>query len=303
MLSREARAALTLRMLGGFTTAEIARAFLVPEADHRAAHRSRETDAGGSARTVRSARRVRTGVASASVLEVIYLIFNEGYAATAGDDWMRPALCEEALRLGRILAELATLDSEVHGLVSLMEIQASRLRARVGPGGEPVLLLDQDRSRWDPLLIRRGLVALSRAEALGNARGGLGPYARRPPSRRVMRERARRPDRLAAHRRVVRRARTDRTVTDHRTESRGCRWMAFGPAAGLELVDPMTSEPSLAGYHLLPSVRGDLLEKLGRTDEARDEFSRAAELAGNTRERQLLLQARRPAAKIRVGPR
>ena len=291
VLSREARAALTLRMLGGLTTAEIARAFLVPEATiAQRIVRAKRTLAEAHVPfevPVASELASRT----ASVLEVIYLIFNEGYAATAGDDWMRPALCEEALRLGRILAELATLDSEVHGLVSLMEIQASRLRARVGPGGEPVLLLDQDRSRWDPLLIRRGLVALSRAEALGNARGGLGPYAAQAAIA-ACHARARAPDqtdwpRIVALYDALAQIAPSPIIELNRAVAVG---MAFGPAAGLELVDQLTSEPSLAAYHLLPSVRGDLLEKLGRTDEARDEFSRAAELAGNTRERQLLLQ-------------
>ena len=222
------------------------------------------------------------------MLEVIYLVFNEGYSATAGDDWMRPALCEDALRLGRILAELAPQEPEVHGLVALMEIQASRSRARVGPGGEPVLLLDQDRARWDQLLIRRGLAALERAE---RARRRARPLRAAGRHRRVPRPRARRGgNRLA------------RASPPSTTRSPSCTpspvvelnravalAMAFGPAAGLELVDELTSEPSLAGYHLLPSVRGDLLAKLGRLDEARAEFERAAGLTRNTRERELLL--------------
>jgi RNA polymerase sigma factor (sigma-70 family) len=296
LLSREARAALTLRMLGGLTTQEIARAFLVPEPTI-------------AQRIVRAKRTlaeahipfevpVASELASRteSVLEVIYLIFNEGYAATAGDDWMRPSLCEEALRLGRILAELAVDDSEVHGLVALMEIQASRLRARVGPGGEPVLLLDQDRSRWDLLLIRRGLVALSRAETLGNAGDGLGPYAVQAAIA-ACHARAREPDetdwpRIVALYDALARLTPSPIVELNRAVAVA---MAFGPVAGLELVDELTSNRSLAAYHLLPSVRGDLLAKLGRFDEARAEFARAATLANNARERELLLQrAARP---------
>jgi RNA polymerase sigma-70 factor (ECF subfamily) len=230
----------------------------------------------------------------ASVLEVLYLIFNEGYAATAGDDWVRPALCEDALRLGRVLAQLAPQESEVHGLVALMEIQASRLRARVGPAGEPVLLLDQDRARWDQLLIRRGITALERAEALG---GALGPYALQAAI-------------AACHARASTAAETDwarivalydalarltpsPVVELNRAVAVG---MAFGPAAGLELVDALRSEPSLKAYHLLPSVRGDLLAKLGRSGEARAEFERAASLTRNARERKLLLE--RAAASV-----
>ena len=289
VLSREARVALTLRMLGGLTTQEIARAFLVPEPTiaQRIVRAKRTLAEAHVPFDVPPAAELASR--TASVLEVIYLIFNEGYAATAGDDWMRPALCEEALRLGRILAELATGDSEVHGLVALMEIQASRLRARVGPSGEPVLLLDQDRSRWDPLLIRRGLVALSRAETLGSA--GLGPYAVQAAIA-ACHARARTPDetdwpRIVALYDALAQIAPSPIVELNRAVAVA---MAFGPAAGLELVDELTSEASLAAYHLLPSVRGDLLAKLGRTDEARSEFERAASLANNARERDLLLQ-------------
>ena len=223
------------------------------------------------------------------MLEVIYLIFNEGYSATAGDDWMRPALCEDALRLGRILAELAPQEPEVHGLVALMEIQASRSRARVGPSGEPILLLDQNRARWDQLLIRRGLAALERAEQLG---GALGPYALQAAIAAChARARTAGGDRLGAHRRALRRARrSSRRRRSSSSTARSRVAMAFGPAAGLELVDALTAEPSLESYHLLPSVRGDLLAKLGRFDEARAEFERAAALTRNARERELLLE-------------
>jgi predicted RNA polymerase sigma factor len=222
-----------------------------------------------------------------SVLEVIYLVFNEGYSATAGDDWTRPGLCEDALRLGRILAELAPGEPEVHGLVALMEIQASRLAARTGPGGAPVLLLDQDRARWDPLLIRRGLAALARAEAQG---GALGPYALQAAIA-ACHARARTADEtdwaaIAALYDALSALARSPVVDLNRAVAVA---MAFGPAAGLELVDALRSEPSLKGYHLLPSVRGDLLEKLGRRDEARVEFMRAAEQTRNTRERALLL--------------
>jgi predicted RNA polymerase sigma factor len=221
------------------------------------------------------------------VLEVIYLIFNEGYAATAGDHWMRPALCEDALRLGRILAELAPQEPEVHGLAALMEIQASRLRARVGPAGEPVLLLDQDRGRWDQLLIRRGLAALERAEKLG---GSLGPYALQAAIA-ACHARARTPDetdweRIAALYDALAQLAPSPVVELNRAVAIG---MAFGPAAGLELVDALTEEPSLQAYYLLPSVRGDLLAKLGRLAEAGAEFKRAAALTRNARERTLLL--------------
>jgi RNA polymerase sigma factor (sigma-70 family) len=287
VLSREARVALTLRLLGGLTTEEIARAYLVPVSTI-------------AQRIVRAKRtlaeaRVPFEVPSgpdlaarlASVLEVIYLIFNEGYAATAGDHWMRPALCEDALRLGRILAELAPQEPEVHGLAALMEIQASRLRARVGPAGEPVLLLDQDRGRWDQLLIRRGLAALERAEKLG---GSLGPYALQAAIA-ACHARARTPDetdweRIAALYDALAQLAPSPVVELNRAVAIG---MAFGPAAGLELVDALTEEPSLQAYYLLPSVRGDLLAKLGRLAEAGAEFKRAAALTRNARERTLLL--------------
>jgi RNA polymerase sigma factor (sigma-70 family) len=287
VLSTEARVALTLRLLGGLTTEEIGRAFFVSEA--AVAQRIVRAK-----RTLAEARvpfempsRPELEARLASVLEVVYLIFNEGYAATAGDDWTRPALCEDALRLGRVLATLAPEEPEVHGLAALMEIQASRLRARVGPAGEPVLLLDQDRARWDRLLVRRGLAALERVEALG----GRGPYAMQA--------------RIAAcHARARTAEETDwgrvaelydelaRSAPSPVVElNRGvAHAMAFGPAAGLALVDAVAASPSLQGYHLMPSVRGDLLFKLGRLEEARAEFERAAGLARNTRERALLVE-------------
>jgi RNA polymerase sigma factor (sigma-70 family) len=288
VLSSEGRVALTLRLLGGLTTDEVARAFLVPEPT--IAQRIVRAK-----RTLREARvpfEVPSGAERAerlsSVLEVIYLIFNEGYAATAGDDWMRPSLCEEALRLGRILAELAPSEPEVHGLVALMEIQASRSRARVGPSGEPVLLLDQNRARWDQLLIRRGLAALQRAEALG---GTLGPYALQAAIA-ACHARARTAEatdwvRIAALYDALAQLLPSPVVELNRAVAVG---MAFGPVAGLEIVDQLTSEPSLKTYHLLPSVRGDLLAKLDRRDEARAEFERAASLTRNARERALLLE-------------
>ena len=227
------------------------------------------------------------GARLASVLEVIYLVFNEGYSATAGDDWMRPALCHDALRLGRVLAGLAPREPEVHGLVALMEIQASRAGARVGPKGEPILLFDQNRARWDQLLIRRGLAALERVEALG---GALGPYALQAAIA-ACHARARTPEetdweRIAALYDALAQLAPSPVVELNRAVAVA---MAFGPAAGLELVDALTAEPSLKSYHLLPSVRGDLLSKLGRYDEARVEFERAAALTRNTRERELLL--------------
>jgi len=223
-----------------------------------------------------------------SVLDVIYLVFNEGYSATAGDDWMRPTLCEDALRLGRVLAELAPNEPEVHGLVALMEIQASRSGARVGPTGEPILLLDQDRARWDHLLIRRGLAALERAEVLGGAHG---PYALQAAIA-ACHARARTPEdtdwtRIVALYDALAQLLPSPVVELNRAVALA---MAFGPAAGLEVVDVLRSEPSLEGYHLLPSVRGDLLAKLGRFDEARAEFERAASLTRNGRERALLLE-------------
>jgi len=288
VLSTEARVALTLRLLGGLTTDEIARAFLVSE----------PTIAQRIVRAKRTLtkehvpfevpRGAELADRLASVLEVLYLIFNEGYSATAGDDWMRPALCEDALRLGRILAELAPNEPEVHGLVSLMEIQASRAGARIGPSGEPILLLDQDRTRWNHVLIRRGLSALERAEHLG---GAFGRYALQAAI-------------AACHARALSAGETDwpriaglyerlaqvmpsPVVELNRAVAVA---MASGPAAGLELVDRLVDEPSLESYHLLPSVRGDLLFKLGRFDAARTEFERAAGLTRNARERELLLE-------------
>jgi RNA polymerase sigma factor (sigma-70 family) len=291
VLSREARTALTLRLLGGLTTAEIARAFVVPEPTiaQRIVRAKRTLAEARVPFEVPQAADLATRLAS--VLEVIYLIFNEGYAATAGEDWIRPSLCEEALRLGRILAQLAGNESEAHGLLALMEIQASRLRARVGPTGEPVLLLDQDRARWDPLLIRRGLSALTRAESLGNEGGGLGPYAVQAAIA-ACHARARTPDmtdwpRIVALYDALAQLAPSPIVELNRAVAVA---MAFGPAAGLELVDALISEKALESYHLLPSVRGDLLAKLGRVDEACAEFKRAAALAGNARERALLLQ-------------
>jgi len=287
VLSTEARVALTLRLLGGLTTDEIARAFLVPEPT--VAQRIVRAK-----RTLREARvpfEVPRGAELtarlASVLEVIYLVFNEGYSATAGDEWVRPALCEDALRLGRILAELVPEEPEVHGLVALLEIQASRLRARVGPGGEPVLLADQDRTRWDQLLVRRGLAALERAEQLA---GALGPYALQAAIA-ACHARARTPEetdwtRITALYDALAQLTQSPVVEVNRAVAYA---MAFGPAAGLEIVDALKSEPALASYHLLPTVRGDLLRKLGRFDEARAAFERAASLTRNTRERQLLL--------------
>ncbi|MGB2715722.1 MAG: RNA polymerase sigma factor [Vicinamibacterales bacterium] len=288
VLSTESRAALTLRLLGGLTTDEIARAFLTAE----------PTIAQRIVRAKRTLAKERVrfevphgpdrGARLSSVLEVIYLIFNEGYSATAGDDWMRPGLCEDALRMGRILAELAPEEPEVHGLVALMEIQASRSRARVGPSGEPILLFDQNRALWDRLLIRRGLAALDRAEGLGGTRG---PYVLQAAI-------------AACHARAATPADTDwprivrlyeelaRLVPSPVIElNRGVAvGMALGPAAGLKIVDALRTEPSLERYHLLPSVRGDLLAKLGRLDEARIEFERAASLTRNARERALLLE-------------
>ena len=287
VLSTEARVALTLRLLGGLTTIEIARAFL-------------QTEATIGQRLVRAKRTLMEaripfeiphaedlGPRISSVLEVIYLIFNEGYAATAGGEWMRLSLCEEALRLGRILAELAPREPEVHGLVALMELQASRSRARVDPAGEPIRLLEQDRSRWDQLLIRRGLAALERAEKLS---GELGPYALQAAI-------------AASHARARTAGETDwaRIVTIYDALAQltpspvielnraVAVSMAYGPAAGMEIVENLVSDERLSGYHLLPSVRGDLLEKLGRYSEAQIEFTRAAALTQNDRIRALLL--------------
>jgi predicted RNA polymerase sigma factor len=291
VLSTEARVALTLRLLGGLTTEEIARAFLVPEPT--VAQRIVRAK-----RTLAEARvpfEVPHGAERAarlsSVLEAIYLIFNEGYSATAGEDWVRPALCEDALRLGRILAGLAPNEPDVHGLVALMEIQASRLRARVGPRGEPILLLQQNRARWDQLLIQRGLAALQRAERLGEA---LGPYGLQAAIA-ACHARARTAEetdwvRIAALYDALAQLAPSPIVELNRAVAVA---MAYGPAAGLEIVDSLVEEPALRNYHLLPSVRGDLLRKLGRPDEARTEFERAAALARNTRERELLLDRAR----------
>ncbi|WP_214367865.1 RNA polymerase sigma factor [Pseudonocardia sp. H11422] len=288
VLSTDARVALTLRLLGGLTTEEIARAFLVPGATvAQRIVRAKRTLAKARVPFEAPAGEERDARLS-SVLEVLYLVFNEGYSATAGDDWMRPALCEEAQRLGRILAELVPTEPEVHGLVALMEIQASRFRARTGPSGEPVLLFDQDRARWDRLLIQRGLTALERAEALGGARG---PYALQAAIA-ACHARARTPEetdwtRIAALYAALAQLAPTPVVELNRAVALS---MAFGPAVGLELVDELTSEPSLKDYHLLPSVRGDLLAKLGRFAEARQEFERAASLTRNGRERALLVE-------------
>jgi RNA polymerase sigma factor (sigma-70 family) len=287
VLSTEARVALTLRLLGGLTTEEIARAFLVPDATiAQRIVRAKRTLAEAHV-PFEVPRGDELAARLASVLGVLYLIFNEGYAATAGDDWMRPGLCEDALRLGRILAELAPREPEVHGLVALMEIQASRAGARIGPAGEPVLLLDQDRTRWDHLLVRRGLAALARAEALG---GALGPYALQAAIA-ACHARARTAAetdwmRIAALYDALAQLTPSPIVDLNRAVAIG---MAFGPAAGLELVDALVSEPALRAYHLLPAVRGDLLAKLGRLAEAQTEFERAAALTRNVRERELLL--------------
>jgi RNA polymerase sigma factor (sigma-70 family) len=287
VLSTEARVALTLRLLGGLTTDEIARAFLVSEPTvAQRIVRAKRTLA--EARVPFDVPQGDQLVARlASVLQVIYLIFNEGYAASAGSDWLRPKLCEEALRLGRVLAELAPQEPEVHGLVALMEIQSSRARARVGPSGEPVLLLEQDRARWDQLLIRRGLAALERAAGLGR---GLGPYALQAAIA-ACHARARTPEqtdwlRIAALYDALAQLAPSPIVELNRAVVLA---MAYGPAAGLELVDRLASEAALKHYHLLPSVRGDLLAKLDRKQEARAEFERAAGLTNNLRERALLL--------------
>lgn len=288
VLSTEARVALTLRLLGGLTTQEIACAFLVsePTVAQRIVRAKRTLAEARVPFEVPRGAELSTRLSS--VLEVIYLVFNEGYSATAGKDWMRPALCEEALRLGRILAELVPKEPEVHGLVGLMEIQASRVGARVGPSGEPILLLEQDRARWDHVLIRRGLAALERAEQLG---GALGPYALQAAIA-ACHARARTPEetdwaRIAALYDALAQLAPSPVVELNRAVALA---MAFGPATGLELVDTLTSEPSLKGYYHLPSVRGDLLVKLGRYDEARQEFVRAASLTRNERERTLVLE-------------
>jgi predicted RNA polymerase sigma factor len=304
MLSPDARAALTLKVVGGLTTDEIARAFLSSEATiAQRIVRAKKTLAKEKV-PYEVPRGAELAGRLSSVLEVVYLIFNEGYSATAGDDWMRPALCDEALRLGRILAELAPLEPEVHGLVALMEVQASRSRARVGPDGAPILLLDQNRALWDQLLIRRGLAALERAESVRRGRSldrpdqnHRGPYELQAGI-------------AACHARAREAADTDWTAIvalyDELLEvvpspvvelNRAVAVsMASGPQAGLELVDPLMSVPALEQYHLLPSVRGDLLMKVGRRGEARAEFERAAALTRNARERALLLERARTAA-------
>jgi RNA polymerase sigma-70 factor (ECF subfamily) len=294
VLSREAQVALTLRLLGGLSTGEIARAFLVPESTIA----QRIVRAKRTLSEARVAFEVPRGSELAErlspVLEVIYLVFNEGYSATSGDDWLRPALCEDALRLGRILAECVPEQAEVHGLVGLMEIQASRSRARVGPGGEPILLLDQNRAQWDQLLIRRGLAALERVERLGVVPG---PYAIQAAIA-ACHARALTPDdtdwpRIASLYAALAHVTPSPIVELNRAVAVG---MAFGPQAGLALVDELTAEPSLKNYHLLPSVRGDLLARLDRWDEARAEFEAAAALTRNARERILLLERARAAS-------
>jgi RNA polymerase sigma factor (sigma-70 family) len=287
VLSTEARVALTLRLLGGLTTDEIARAFLVSEPTvAQRIVRAKRTLAEKHI-PFELPRGAELAARLSSVLEVIYLIFNEGYSATAGDDWIRPGLCDEALRLGRILAELAPQQSEVHGLVALMEIQASRSRARLGPTGEPILLFDQNRAQWDQLLIRRGIAGLDRAEKLG---GLPGPYALQAAIA-ACHARAHTPEetdwpRIVAFYDALAQVVPSPVVELNRAVAVA---MASGPAAGLELVNSLDSEPSLQNYHLLPSVRGDLLAKLGRYEEARAEFQRAASLTRNARERDMLL--------------
>src|SRR2546423_8197542 len=291
VLSTEARVALTLRLLGGLTTEEIAHAYLVPEATvAQRIVRAKRTPAAARV-PFEVPRGPELAARLSSVLEVIYLIFNEGYSATAGDDLVRPALCEDALRLGRILAELAPEEPEVHGLVALMEIQASRLRARTGPKGEAILLFDQDRGRWDQILIRRGLAALERAEKL---RGSNGPYALQAAIV-ACHARARTAEetdwrRIASLYDALAAVMPSPIVELNRAVAIA---MAFGPAEGLEIIEGLSSEPSLKGYHLLPAARADLLEKLGRVDEARSEFERAASLTRNARERDLLLRRAR----------
>jgi predicted RNA polymerase sigma factor len=288
VLSTEARVALTLRLLGGLTTEEIGRAFLTPEptiaqrivrAKKTLAQKKIPFEVPGAS---------ELGERLASVLEVVYLVFNEGYSATGGEDWMRPALCEDAMRLGRMLAELVPKEPEAHGLIALMEIQASRSRARTAPDGTPVLLNDQDRARWDQLLIRRGLAALERAAALEQP---MGPYVLQAEIA-ACHARARTPEDTDWPRIAALYARLVQIVPSPVIElNRAVALsMAFGPETGLQIVDDLTKEPSLKSYHLLPSVRGDLLAKLGRKDEARQEFERAASLTRNERERELLLK-------------
>jgi RNA polymerase sigma factor (sigma-70 family) len=299
VLSTEARTALTLKLLGGLTTQEIARAFLVPEPTiAQRIVRAKRTLAEAHV-PFEIPRREELGARLSSVLEVIYLIFNEGYAATAGEDWTRPGLCEEALRIGRILAELAPAEAEVHGLTALMEIQASRLRARTGPNGEPVLLMDQNRAMWDRILIHRGLLALARGEALAAERG---PFLLQAAI-------------AACHGRAATPAETDwvqitalydelarvtpsPVVELNRAVAVG---MAYGPAAGLEIADRLEHQGALKSYHLLPSVRGDLLEKLGRYAEACAQFEHAARLTHNAREQRLLLDRAAACAHARAS--
>jgi RNA polymerase sigma factor (sigma-70 family) len=288
VLSMEGRVALTLRLLGGLTPAEIARAFLTTEAAIQQRIVRAKRTLGEAQVPFEVPGPAERAERLASVLEVIYLIFNEGYAATAGDEWMRPALCEEALRVGRILAELAPAEPEVHGLVALMELQASRTPARVSASGEPILLLQQDRSRWDQLLIRRGLAALKRAQSFD---GALGPYALQGAIA-ACHALARTADdtdwpRIVALYDALDELQPSPIVSLNRAVAVS---MAYGPAAALEIVDALRKESRLRDYHLLPSVRGDLLERLGRLEEARAEFSQAASLAGNARERNLLLE-------------
>jgi RNA polymerase sigma factor (sigma-70 family) len=302
VLPVQGRVALTLRLVGGLTTAEIARAYLAPEPTiAQRIVRAKKTLASAQVPFEVPGREDRPARLS-SVLEVIYLIFNEGYSATAGDDWMRPALCEDAVRLGRILAQLAPEEPEVHGLAALMEIQASRVRARTGPTGEPILLLDQDRRRWDRLLINRGLAALARAEELGGARG---PYALQAAIA-ACHARAFRPEdtdwaRITSLYAVLAEVQPSPVIELNRAVAVS---MAYGPQAGLDLLDQVAAEPSLRGYHLLPSVRGDLLMKLGRADEARAEFERAATMTRNAPERELSVRRARMAAAqaTREGP-
>ncbi len=300
VLSAEARVALTLRLAGGLTTEEIARAYLVPTATiAQRIVRAKRTLAEAKV-PFEVPRGAELAARLSSVLEVLYLVFNEGYSATAGDDWMRPALCDDAVRLGRILAGLAPVEPEVHGLIALMEIQASRSKARVGPTGEPILLLDQNRARWDQLLIRRGLAALRQAEVLG---GASGPYALQAAIA-ACHARARTPEetdwaRIAALYEALLRILPSPVVELNRAVAIS---MAFGPAAGLERVEALSSEPMLRAYHLLPAVRGDLLDKLGRFEEARAEFERSASLTRNAREREVLLQRAAACARAAAAP-
>jgi RNA polymerase sigma factor (sigma-70 family) len=301
VLPVQGRVALTLRLLGGLTTAEIARAFVLPEPTiAQRIVRAKKTLAAARVPFETPDGQERRARLS-SVLEVIYLVFNEGYSATAGDDWMRPALCHEALRLGRVLAQLAPEEPEVHGLVALMEIQSSRIGARTGPSGEPVLLLDQDRARWDRLHINRGLDALAQAESLGGTRG---PYVLQAAIA-ACHARAFRPEdtdwaRITELYTVLAEVMPSPIVELNRAVAVS---MAFGPSAGLDLVDQLAAEPSLRNYHLLPSVRGDLLLKLGRAAEAQAEFQRASELTRNARERELSAERARSASdQSTAGP-